>query len=341
MRASLFAVFESAFYDWRVAGRVDLGVWRTPLEPAPRLAERIGLQSGDLWVKRDDWLGLGGGGNKVRKLEFLCAQAIEQGARTLVTTGAAQSNYARLTAAAARRLGMDVVLVLEGDGSGTSTGNLTLDGLLGAEIHWAGPCARSELDDLAKEIAEELRASGRQPALMPYGGSNALGARGYLECAEELAEQAPDARHVIVAVGSGATMAGLLAGLGAERVLGVDAGAVPDAEMRVRAIADELIASESTLHRLSGSLRFSGEQVGAGYEQLTDEALQAMRDAARCEGLVLDPVYTAKAMAGLVAAVGSGEISPGERTVFVHTGGLPGLFGHPVAEQLAGEARSR
>lgn len=173
-----------ASYDGRVAARVDLGVWRTPLEPAPRLGERIGLQSGDLWVKRDDWLGLGGGGNKVRKLEFLCAQAIEQGARTLVTTGATQSNYARLTAAAARRLGMDVVLVLEGDGKGASTGNLTLDGLFGAEIHWAGTCARGDLDDLAREIAEELRASGRRPALMPYGGSNALGARGYLECAE-------------------------------------------------------------------------------------------------------------------------------------------------------------
>lgn len=146
---------------------------------------------------------------------------------------------------------------------------------------------------------------------------------------------------MVVAVGSGATMAGLLAGLSAERVLGVDAGAVPDAEMRVRAIADELIASESVLPRLAGKLRFSGEQVGGGYEQLSAEALQAMRDAARCEGLVLDPVYTAKAMAGVVTAVRSGEIKPGERTIFVHTGGLPGLFGHPVAEQLAGEARSR
>jgi L-cysteate sulfo-lyase len=329
-----------------VTGRVDLGVWRTPLEPAPRLAERIGLGAGDLWVKRDDWLGFGGGGNKVRKLELLCAAAIEQGATTLVTSGAAQSNYARLTAAAARRLGLGVVLVLvpegagEGAGAGTGarTGNLALDGLFGAEIRWA---EWARLDEVAATVVEELRARGERPALLPYGGSNATGARGYLACAGELAEQAPDARHVVVAVGSGGTMAGLVAGLGAERVLGVNAGAVPDAAVRVAAMVSEL-AEASGWPRPVGhaELRLCDEQIGGGYEQLTDSARRAMREAGRHEGLILDPVYTGKAMAGLAAAVETGEIGRGQRTVFVHTGGLPGLFGHPFASELAAGARA-
>jgi D-cysteine desulfhydrase len=333
-----------------VTGRVDLGVWRTPLEPAPRLAERIGLGAGDLWVKRDDWLGFGGGGNKVRKLELLCAAAIEQGATTLVTSGAAQSNYARLTAAAARRLGLGVVLVLvpegegagegEGTGAGTGarTGNLALDGLFGAEIRWA---EWARLDEVAAAVVEELRARGERPALLPYGGSNATGARGYLACAEELAEQAPDARHVVVAVGSGGTMAGLVAGLGAERVLGVNAGAVPDAAVRVAAMVSELAEASGSSRPVGRTeLRLCDEQIGGGYEQLTDSARQAMREAGRHEGLILDPVYTGKAMAGLVAAVETGEIGRGQRTVFVHTGGLPGLFGHPFASELAAGARA-
>lgn len=258
-----------------------------------------------------------------------------------MTTGAAQSNYARLTAAAARRLGLEVVLVLAGDGAGAGTGNLTLDGLFGAEIHWAGECARTELDERAAAIAEELRARGRRPALLPYGGSNALGALGYLGCAKELREQAPDGEHFVVAVGSGATMAGLLCGLGAQRVLGVDAGAVPDAPVRVRAIATELAQLSDEASAPEARLRVDGGQVGGGYEHLTEQARQAMLDGAQCEGLVLDPVYTAKAMAGLIAAVQAGEIRRGQRTVFVHTGGLPGLFGHPLAEELAGATRAR
>jgi D-cysteine desulfhydrase len=321
-----------------VTGRVDLGVWRTPLEPAPRLAERIGLGAGDLWVKRDDWLGFGGGGNKVRKLELLCAAAIEQGATTLVTSGAAQSNYARLTAAAARRLGLGVVLVLVPEGAAARTGNLALDGLFGAEIRWA---EWARLDEVAAAVVEELRARGERPALLPYGGSNATGARGYLACAGELAEQAPDARHVVVAVGSGGTMAGLVAGLGAERVLGVNAGAVPDAAVRVAAMVSELAEASGGPRPVGhAELRLCDEQIGGGYEQLTDSARQAMREAGRHEGLILDPVYTGKAMAGLAAAVETGEIGRGQRTVFVHTGGLPGLFGHPFASELAAGARA-
>jgi L-cysteate sulfo-lyase len=290
----------------------DLGVWKTPLEPAPRLAERLGLDAGDLWIKRDDWLGHGGGGNKLRKLEHLVGEAVAAGATTLVTSGAAQSNYARLTAASARRLGLDVVLVLH---RGEGTGNLTLDAIFGAEIVWDGD-------------PEAIAANLPGAVVLPYGGSSAVGARGYVTCAEELLEQAPDVRHVVVGVGSGGTMAGLVGGLGAERVLGVDSGAVSDPVERVAGFVKELGASAE-------GLRLRLDQVGPGYEELTDAARQAIDDAGRCEGLILDPVYTAKAMAGLAAAISDGDIKPGEKTVFVHTGGLPGLFGHPYAAQLA------
>lgn len=319
---------------------VDLGVWRTPVEPAPRLAARIGLRADDLWVKRDDWLGLGGGGNKLRKLEFLCADAVQRGATTLVTGGAAQSNYCRLVAAAARRLGLGVVLVLKGEGPGGATGNLTLDGLFQADVRWAGDVAASALGEVVTAVAGELQARGERPAILPFGGSNALAARGYVACAAELEAQTPGADHVVVAVGSGGTMAGLVAGIGAGRVLGVDTGAVPDARARVEAMVAELASlGHSPPAAGDPALRLDRSQIGPGYEELTDQARRAIDDAGSCEALVLDPVYTAKALAGLTAAVEREEIQPGERTVFVHTGGLPGLFGHPLAAELAAGTR--
>jgi L-cysteate sulfo-lyase len=317
---------------------VDLGVWQTPLEQAPRLSERIGLGRSDLWIKRDDWIGLGGGGNKLRKLERLCGRAIVEGATTLVASGAAQSNFCRLTAASARRLGLDVVLVLAGDGRDAGTGNLTLAGVFGADVRWAGGVDGEGLDRAVHEVADALRAQGRRPAILPFGGSDACGARGYVACAGELQTQAPDAEHIAVAVGSGGTMAGLVAGLGADRVLGIDAGAAPDAPERVSAIVAELTQTDASTRP---RLRLDREQIGPGYEALTDAARSAIDDAGRCEGLVLDPVYTAKAFAGVTAAVQTGEIRPGQRTVFVHTGGLPGLFGHPLALQLAARAARR
>ncbi|HEU4658132.1 MAG TPA: pyridoxal-phosphate dependent enzyme [Capillimicrobium sp.] len=311
-----------------------LGVWRTPLEPADRLGAALGLAAGDLWIKRDDWLGLGGGGNKLRKLARLCAAAIDDGATMLVTSGAAQSNYARLTAAAARRLGLDVTLVLAHPIDDRATGNLALDGLLGARVVWTeGP--PGALDATVAEVADAERARGGRPAVLPYGGSNALGAAGYLDCARELLEQAPDLRHAVAPVGSGGTMAGLVAGLSAERVLGVDAAAVPDPAERVAALAGELTGAAVA----PAGLRLDRDQAGEGYERPTAASRRAMELAARHEALVLDPVYGAKAMAGLAAAVQRGEIAPGERTVFVATGGLPGLFGHPVAAELAAATR--
>ncbi|WP_369259307.1 pyridoxal-phosphate dependent enzyme [Geodermatophilus amargosae] len=307
---------------------VPLSHWPTPLDRAPRLSAALGLRPGDLTVKRDDLTDLGGG-NKVRKLEHLAAEAVRDGATVLVTQGGVQSNHARMTAAAAARLGLGAVLVLGGTPARDRPGNLALEGALGARVVVVPDPA--DVDARVAEVAADLRAAGEVPAVLPLGGSSVTGARGYLACAAELGEQAPGARHVVVAVGSGGTMAGLVAGLGAGRVLGVDTGAVPDPAERVAALAAALGGDPS-------GLRLRRDQVGDGYGAPTEAAGTALRTAARTEGLLLDPVYTAKALAGLAAAVADGSIRPGEPTVFVHTGGLPGLFGHPLAAELAAEA---
>lgn len=306
--------------------RVELATFPTPVEPAPRLATAIGLGPDDLWIKRDDLTGLGGGGNKIRKLEWTVGAALAEGADTLVTTGAPQSNHARLTAAAGARLGLAVVLVLRGSPGVSRSGNLALDGLFGARIAWAGEVDQAGLDRAAAEVCEQLRKGGAQPALIPFGGSSTLGARGYAHCGEELRGQLPDLRTAVVALGSGGTMAGLVISLGAEAVLGVDVGAVPEPAAAVSEFAGLPTAE---------GLRVRRDQIGAGYATLTAPTAEALTLAARTAGLVLDPTYTGRAMAGLIAAVRDGDIRPGERTVFVHTGGLPGLFGHGEAVAYA------
>ncbi|MEU6089347.1 pyridoxal-phosphate dependent enzyme [Streptomyces sp. NPDC047085] len=312
---------------------VPLGTFPTPVEPAPRLAAALGLGPEDLWVKRDDLTGLGGGGNKIRKLEWTAGAALAEGADTLVTTGAPQSNHARLTAAAAARLGLDAVLVLRGSPGASRSGNLALDGLLGARVAWAGDVDQAGLDAAAAEACVRLRAEGARPALIPFGGSSTLGARGYVRCGEELREQVPDLVTAVVALGSGGTMAGLVAALGTDAVLGVDVGALADPAAAVTEFARPLTTEEVTADRL----RVRRDQVGGGYAALTGPASDALRLAARTEGLVLDPTYTGRALAGLIAAVRDGEVRRGERTVFVHTGGLPGLFGHAEALAFAEE----
>ncbi|MFE1192620.1 D-cysteine desulfhydrase family protein [Streptomyces olivaceoviridis] len=303
---------------------VPLSTFPTPLEPAPRLAAALGLGPEDLWVKRDDLTGLGGGGNKIRKLEWTVGAAVAEGADTLVTTGAPQSNHARLTAAAGARLGLDAVLVLRGTPGASRSGNLALDGLFGARLAWAGEVDQAGLDAAAAEVCARLRSEGARPALIPFGGSGTLGARGYVRCGTELREQLPDLRTAVVALGSGGTMAGLVAALGSGSVLGVDVGALTDPAAAVAEFAAPLTAEAVT----PDTLRIRRDQVGAGYATLTAPVREALRLAARTEGLVLDPIYTGRALAGLHAAVRDGTVRPDERTVFLHTGGLPGLFGH-------------
>lgn len=311
-----------------------LGSYPTPVEPAPRLAAAMGLDDGDLWIKRDDLIGLGGGGNKVRKLEHTLGAALRSGARAVVTSGAPQSNHARLTAAAAARWGLQAVLVLEGEAPEQVTGNLLLDGLLGARLVWAGTTGPEGLAARVQEEAAALRSEGTPTEVVPFGGSSVVGARGYAEAGIELLQQVPDLDTVVVAVGSGGTMAGLVHALGAERVLGVDTGAVPDAAVRVRDLAEGL-ARESGRPG-PGPLRIRHQEVGAGYAVLVPAVREAVRLVARTEGIVLDPVYTGRAAAGLLAAAAAGEVTAGRRTVLLHSGGLPGLFGHPDGGSLAG-----
>ncbi|WP_430502787.1 pyridoxal-phosphate dependent enzyme [Micromonospora trifolii] len=288
---------------------VPLGTWPTPLEAAPRLAARLGLT--ELWFKRDDLTGLGGGGNKIRKLRYTCAQAIADGATTLITSGAPQSNHARLTAAAAARLGLSCVLVLVGPPPERRRGNLLLDGLAGAEIVWSGD------RPLAEVVAAE--AERRSAYVIPFGGTAPASIQGYVDCGRELRAQVPDVDgvEVVAALGSGGTMAGLVRELGAQRVIGVDVGAVPDP----RATVAGLLVGEVE----PDALRIDGTQVGAGYRTLTDAVRAALEVTARTEGVFLDPTYTGRAMAALLA----GSFPHGDRVVFLHSGGLPGLFGHP------------
>ncbi|MFI0903233.1 D-cysteine desulfhydrase family protein [Streptomyces sioyaensis] len=307
--------------------RAVLATWPTPLEPAPRLARALGLGAEDLWIKREDLTGLGGGGNKVRKLEWICGAALAEGATTLVTTGAAQSNHARLTAAAGARLGLDVVLVLSGSATSSSSGNLALDGLFGASVVWAGKVRGAGLAAAAERVAEQLRQRGAVPAVIPLGGSSPLGAYGYAECGRELLGQAPDLDTVVVALGSGGTMAGLVDVLGPGKVLGVDVGAVDDPAGTVTGLVSAL---SGTVHAPE-ALRLRLDQVGAGYSTLTEESMDALTLAGRTEGIALDPVYTGRALAGLRAAVQDGSVAAGRRTVLLHSGGLPGLFGHSAA----------
>jgi L-cysteate sulfo-lyase len=312
---------------------VQLSSWPTPLERAPRLAVRLGLAADDLWIKRDDLTSLGGGGNKIRKLQYTCADALRTGATTLVTSGAAQSNHARLTAAAAAQLGLKCVLVLGADPPAVTQGNLVLDHLAGASVIWVGHLEPEALRDRVLAAAADARDQGEVPYVVPFGGSSSLSALGYVDAAVELEAQLPGMEHVVVAVGSGGTMAGLVAHLGVQRVVGIDTGAVPDAVAVVRGIVDGMSSPNVRRESMEG-LQIHGNQVGDGYATLTPAARDAMFLAAETEGLFLDPTYTARALAGLAELVADGHVAAGQHTVFLHTGGLPGLFGHPQLGEL-------
>ena len=198
----------------------------------------MGLAADALWLKRDDLSGLGGGGNKVRKLQYTCAQALAAGATTVITTGAPQSNHARLTAAAAARLGLRSVLVLKGEQPDIHRGNLVLDQLAGAQLVWTRDATPQQVHREVERQAQKVRDDGGIPHVIPFGGSNSYAARGYVDCAVELLAQLPDLDHVVVAFGSGATMAGLVAHLGAERVIGIDTGAVADPRTTLSELLD-------------------------------------------------------------------------------------------------------
>lgn len=308
----------------------------TPVEFLPRLTAELG--GPEIWIKRDDLTGLTGGGNKTRKLEFLVAEALAQGAETLITVGAPQSNHCRLTAAAAVREGLRCRLVIEERVPGTydphASGNAFLFDLMGVER-----ITRVELGaDLAAAMqaeAEALAVEGRRGYVIPGGGSNALGALGYVVCAEEILRQSFELGvpfdRVVVASGSAGTHAGLAVGLEAfssgARLTGVNVRRPREVqEKNVAALAEECARLLGVAPPAASTIEAQDRWVGPGYSLPTPEMIEAVRLLARLEGILLDPVYTGKAMAGLIGLVRSGEVAADEKVLFVHTGGWPALF---------------
>lgn len=315
--------------------RVVLQDRPTPLEPLDRLSRHLGRGDGELFVKRDDLTQVAGGGGKVRKLEFVAARAVLEGADTLVTLGAVQSNAARTTATVARRLGLHACLILVGEPPATDTGNVLLDRLFGAEIRWcAADDPRSEREVLADE-ADRLRRIGYRPHVIPSGVSSAIGALGYVRAANELLDQLPDTDVVVTASGTGATQAGLVVGIGDHsRVLGVRIGNRPQLRERVATLGEEcaqLLGKDPPV----GTPRLDEDHVGGGYRDPTMSGFEAISLLARLEGLVLDPVYTGKAMAAMLTHLREQRIHPGARVVFLHSGGVPGLFAADESEWVA------
>lgn len=326
----------------RLAGtdRVAFAALPTPCEPADRLGAALGLASGQLFVKRDDLTGLAGGGNKVRKLEMLVGEALRLGCDTLVTGGGRQSNHVRMTAAAANRVGLRCTVVMASERPDTPSGNVLLDEMLAPEMIWAGPLEYYQLEERIVAEGERLRRAGRNPHVLPVGGATPVGALGYVTAAEEIRAQVPDVGLVVVANGSGGTHAGLAAGFGDHAlVLGVDVGTRPDLDESVPAMADET-AVLACRPAPSGRLQIDHDHFGDGYGAPTTSAREALDLCARTEGLLLDPVYTGKAMAGLVSAARDGRIGD-RRTVFVHTGGIPALFSARYAAWIRGADRPR
>ncbi len=321
--------------------RHQFAVLPTPLEYLPNLSADLGHK---IWIKRDDCTGFALGGNKVRKLEFLMAEAIAQGADTIVTAGGTQSNHVRQTAAAATKLGMSCACVLERvrtDDLYETNGNALIDHLFGAEPRFID--LGEDMDAALAALADELKATGRKVYVVPVGGSNALGSMGYVDGAWEMARQFrlegihPSA--IVLATGSAGTQAGLLVGLalaGLEiEVLGMCVSRDGDAQqVKVSNLVDEICTfiGRPDLSDVI-DVRCDGGYVGDGYGVPTQGMSDAIKRVARTEGVFLDPVYTGKAMAGLIDYAQTGQLEGRGPIVFLHTGGLPALFVYPdVAE---------
>ena len=325
-----------------VPPRLPLALVPTPILKLDRLSRELGVE---LYLKRDDLTGLLESGNKVRKLEFLVGEAMQQGADTLVTCGTLQSNCCRAVSAVAARIGLRAVLAVKGHRPPAYDGNLLLDRLLGAEIRYVSDAEFARPDEMLGRLAEEIRARGGRPYVIPESGSNEVGALGYLECAAELAEQinhgAPRFDTVVISVFTGGSQAGLLmgkqlAGLPAE-VVGIPTAAPADSvrDYVARTIGQAIrrfgfaIEVPKTVHLLDG-------YQGAGRAGVGEAELAGIVKLAREEGVVLDPVYTAKAFGGLLDTLRRDPKALGQRVCFIHTGGIFSLFafGEPLSRLL-------
>ena len=332
--------------------RVELASLPTAVEEAPNLAKEIGLDR--LLVKRDDNTGLALGGNKARKLEYLMAEAQAADADVVLTCGGAQSNHARMTAAAARKLGMDCILFLTDPKPERFEGNLLLDTLMDAEMRFLPGATTESLEQAMAQEEAGLISHARTPYVIPIGGSTPLGAMGYVQAVRETAPQLKelDAENadIVIALGSGGTLAGLLLGcylfLPDARPIGISVS------RKAGPARDRVIGTANEAAKLLGighepdveKLAVYDEYVGRAYGIPTEEGVQAILLAARTEGLVLDPVYTGKAMAGLIDLARKDEIGGDRPVLFWHTGGGAGLFAfeelfHAEGERLAGEHR--
>lgn len=308
---------------------LPLATLPTPLHPMERLSDSLDTET---WIKRDDLTGFAMGGNKVRKAEFLLADAQAQGADVVLTAGAVQSNHARVIATAARRQGMACHLFLSGREPNPPTGNLLLDRLAEAQIHVVASSV--ERPAAMEAEAERLRAEGHRPYVIPIGGSNAIGAQGYAAGFAELETQLralpPKPTHLLFASSSGGTYAGLLVGKALTNsevlLLGIRVDRDPEPEEAVCEVANALAARLGLSRRFApAEAALNAEFVGEDYGVPTAAGLDALRQLWQQEGILLDPVYTAKAMAGLIALAQRGTFRGG-RVIFLHTGGAPGVF---------------
>jgi D-cysteine desulfhydrase family pyridoxal phosphate-dependent enzyme len=308
----------------------------TPIEALPHLSEALGGPR--LLIKRDDQTGLAFGGNKTRKLEFLIAEARDQGAKTLISGGALQSNHCRQTAAVAARFGFKCILVLNGEKPEQPSANLLLDELFGAEIVYIAE--RKDRDRILQETFDRAATDGMKPYLVPYGGSSAMGALGYAFAMQELMEQNVQADWIVFATSSGGTHAGLLLGqhvFGYEgKVLGIS---VDESEQWLKEHVSELASLAS--EKLGARMEFIPDEVlananycSAGYAVLTEPEREAIHLFATCEGLLLDPVYTGRAAAGMINLIRKGFFKKDEAVLFLHTGGQPALFAPQYANKM-------
>ena len=329
--------------------KVRLGHLPTPLEPMDRLSEILGGPR--LWVKRDDCTGLSSGGNKTRKLEFLMADAQSKGADTIITQGATQSNHARQTTAAAAKLGMECHILLE-DRTGSNDNNYILNGnVLLDRLHGASVSKRSGGTDMNLEMqdfADALIEKGKKPYIIPGGGSNPIGALGYVNCARELTEQASEIGlkidALVHATGSAGTQAGLVTGLAAIQssihLLGIGVRAPKDKQEQMvfdlaQKTADYL---DTGIEIERDKVRAICDYVGAGYGLPTDGMIKAVKLLAQSEGLLFDPVYSGKGLDGLIDQIKKGYFAGMDNVVFLHTGGSAALFGYPETFELPGYA---
>lgn len=321
--------------------RADLGFFPTPIEDLPNLSAETGIA---LRMKRDDYSGFGGGGNKVRKLEFLLADALAQKAGVLITTGGHQSNHARMVAAAARRFGMEAVLVLRGDPPKEYQGNLLLDRLLGATLEFLDPTDYFHLIDGRMEAhAQAARAAGKVPYIIPLGGANPLGALGYVRAVEEMDAQLKAAGRrppsiVAAPAGSGGTLAGLHVGVRRHwpetRIVGISVSR--DAawfQERIAGMANDCAALLGWEQGFTPSdIWIEDGFVGTAYGVPSPGGIATINRVAQSDGVLLDPVYTGKAMDGVLSLAARGVIAAGSEVLFVHCGGSPALY--PFAKVL-------